>query len=159
LSKSKSCTDLVDNSESKVKESTSKTDDSTKSILKPKKPKLKKTVSNIDSSDIRIGKTKEKNDMSVFENDDQMPTVSQSKTQLANLSEEEIKQEVFDFIYNDSELYTKVLNYEPLDFEIFFQQIKSLGKFKITTKFLMHILDEKCVTFTMKSIRFRSRKK
>ena len=97
--------------------------------------------------------------MSIFENDDQIPLSSQSKTQMVDFSDDEIKQEVFNFIFNDSELYTNVLNYEPLDFENFYQQIKGLGKFKISTKFLMHILDEKCVTFTMKSIRFRSRKK
>ena len=170
LQKSKSCTDLSENSGKQVKETEGKNDEAAaaaKSILKPKKPtKLKKTISNIDKSSVKVAVECAKEvttDMSIFENDgdddDQIP-LSQLQTQKqTKLSEEEIKQEIFNFIKNNSELYAKVLNYEPLDFEDFFQKIKNMGKFKMTTKALMHVLDEQCVTFTLKSMRFRSRKK
>ena len=162
--RSKSCTDLIQESSNLSKKIVMEQEETTKSILKPKKTKLKKTLSNIDA--LAKDKTKETaitNDIAVFETDDQIP-LSQPQSQTNSLSQEEIKRVIFDFIRNNSELYDKVLNYEPLDFEGFFQQVKSLEKFKISTKTLMHILDEQCVTFTLKNMRskiskIKSRKK
>ncbi len=167
MRKSKSCTDLCDTSKNKKSEAAKEIDlieasSTTKSIIKPKKSKLKKTMSNLDTV---IEKLKPKvvtadNDLAQFENDDPI-TFSQ---QVSSLSEDEIKEKVYEYIKNNNDLYNKVLNYEPLDFESFFQEIKNLGQFKISTKLLMKILDEQCVTFTLKNIRskvskFRSRKK
>ena len=168
LRRTKSCTDIAAStaqSSIKFNEPLAPVEETGKSILKPKKTKLKKTVSNIEAS-TATSKTKAKNDgseLAIFETDE-MPLSQFSQVHQTQTSEEDIRQRIHDHIMQSETLYTKVLNYEPLDFENFYQEIKNLGQFRISTKLLMKILDEFCITFTLKSIRsriskFRSRKK
>lgn len=184
--RSKSCTDLRINADAMITVASVVTDtnneeqstSTTKSIFKPKaKTKLKKTVSNIECikepAKAKRQSVKNMNDFSLFEVDnDQVVTASQQITstqstqssKIPTLSEEELTIKIHDIIINDNELYNQILNYEPLDFESFTQKLKNLAQFKVNSKLIMKILDEYCVTFTLKNIRtrvskVRSRKK
>ena len=71
------------------------------------------------------------------------------------LDEEETKKLMLDIIKNNKNLYLSILCYETLDFENFsneLQQNAAISDKKINTKFVMKILDEMCVTFTLKNL-------
>ncbi|CAF0958041.1 unnamed protein product [Brachionus calyciflorus] len=76
------------------------------------------------------------------------------------LDEEETRQCVFNLIKSDDNLYLSVLNYEPLDYEQFFTNLQtSLAPRKCNNKILMKVLDEYCVTFTLKNLNTRGNSK
>ncbi len=80
-------------------------------------------------------------------------------TENLEIIDTDIKQIVFDFISNNQLIYLNVLNFEPLDFKVFSEQLANELKLlkKIEDKTLMRILDEYGITFTLKSL--NSRKK
>lgn len=76
-----------------------------------------------------------------------------SKRASKTLDESETKKTVLEFLKSDNELYMQVLNYEPIDLEKFMRDLQAnLNEKKLNNKFLMKVLDELCVTFTMKNI-------
>ncbi|RNA04068.1 Structure-specific endonuclease subunit SLX4, partial [Brachionus plicatilis] len=76
------------------------------------------------------------------------------------LNEDETRECVFNVIKSDNNLYLSVLNYEPLDYEYFFTTLQaSLAPRKCNNKILMKILDEFCVTFTLKNLNTRGASK
>jgi len=69
-----------------------------------------------------------------------------------NLDEAELRQYVCRFLRADQELYLSVLNYVPLDLDSFHARLQaSLAPRRANNKLLMKVLDEFCVTFTMKN--------
>ncbi len=76
---------------------------------------------------------------------------------LANLNEADLRSKIKDFLSKDTDMHSKILNYEPLEFDKIFAEVKQLG-FKISNKILMKILDEFCITFTLKNIKSRANK-
>jgi len=53
-------------------------------------------------------------------------------------------------------MYLDVLNYVPLDYENLYSQLQaSVAPRKVNNKILMKILDEYCITFTLKSLNTR----
>lgn len=69
-----------------------------------------------------------------------------------NLDEIELRDYVSSFIRNDEEIYLSVLNYVPLDIENIHSRLQALlAPRRANNKLLMKILDEFCVTFTMKN--------
>jgi hypothetical protein len=70
------------------------------------------------------------------------------------LSESETEELVVEFIDSNPEIYVNILNYEPLDLEKLLGDLHALvaqDEKKINTKFVMKILDDMCVTFTLKN--------
>lgn len=150
---------------------------------KNKKKILKKTVSDLGASSshsgfVKIGAKKNKNlemtldevmlDLVDEENDEDTseasePSASQKKSGnllkekvKKSLNEEETRECVFNVIKSDNNLYLRVLNYEPLDYEFFFTSLQtSLAPRKCNNKILMKVLDEFCVTFTLKNLNSR----
>ena len=62
-----------------------------------------------------------------------------------------LKEIVRNYIESNSTLHTRILCYEPIDFEDFHKQIKTDLNLKIASKELMHCLDDQCITFTLRS--------
>ncbi|CAF2491434.1 unnamed protein product [Rotaria sp. Silwood2] len=62
-----------------------------------------------------------------------------------------LKEIVCNYIQSNSMLHARILCYEPIDFEEFHKQIKTDLNLKITSKELMHCLDDQCITFTLRS--------
>ncbi len=78
------------------------------------------------------------------------------KRQRKTLDENELKQVVYEYIKNDPNLHLSVLNYDPLDFEQFMNNLQTqVAPKKVNSKSLMKILDNFCVTFTLKSLNTR----
>jgi hypothetical protein len=78
------------------------------------------------------------------------------------LEEPETIKLVEDYIKSEKNVYLKILNYEAVDFEKFLHDIQDLAaqnEKKINNKTVMKILDEFCVTFTLKNISNRNNSK
>ncbi|KAF6775000.1 hypothetical protein AHF37_05276 [Paragonimus kellicotti] len=84
-----------------------------------------------------------------FEVDD----VDEPRT-MEEAGQEELKAAILNYIRANEELYLNVLTYTPIDFDSLHQTLKSTG-LHIAARKLMDILDEQCVTFTLRN---RSRK-
>ena len=68
------------------------------------------------------------------------------------MDEPELRKCVYDFILNNETLYLNVLNYIPLDMELVHASLKeAILPRRASNKLLMKVLDEFCVTFTMKN--------
>lgn len=75
-----------------------------------------------------------------------------AKKVLKQLDECELRQFVHAFIVSDEATYLDVLNYIPLDIEAMNGRLKeALKPRRCNNKLLMKVLDEFCVTFTMKN--------
>ncbi len=69
-----------------------------------------------------------------------------------NLDEIELREYVCRYLRNDEHFYLNVLNYIPLDLDSFHSNLQqSLAPRRANSKLLMKVLDEFCVTFTMKN--------
>nr|QNH68109.1 structure-specific endonuclease subunit SLX4 [Brachionus koreanus] len=131
---------------------------------------------------VKIGGKKNKNlemtldevmlDLVDEENDDETSEASESSASQKksgnllkekvkkSLNEEETRKHVSSVIKSDNNLYLKILNYEPLDYEFFFTSLQtSLAPRKCNNKILMKVLDEFCVTFTLKNLNTRGASK
>jgi structure-specific endonuclease subunit SLX4 (BTB/POZ domain-containing protein 12) len=168
LIKSKSCSSLnalIDStSEASNKEPSIQ---QAKSIFKPtsKKGKLKKTLSQTtvrttttttataasESVPCSQGDAPQNDNLQQFEMNEADVLTTDC------LNESEIKLKIKEFLLKDEDLHTKILNYEPLEFDKIYTDVKQLG-FKISNKLLMRILDEFCITFTLKNIKSRVNK-
>lgn len=101
--------------------------------------------------------------LEIIENDesdasDASPSLKSSQLNKKNktLDMEETRQVASDLIKGDENLYLSILNYEPVDYENFLNRIQeTVVPRKINQKFLMHILDEYCITFTLKNLNTR----
>ena len=104
--------------------------------------------------------------LEIIENDDSetsetSPSIKSSQLLLVGkknktLDEEETRHAASLLIKSDENLYLSILNYEPVDYENFLNRMQvSVAPRKINQKFLMHILDEYCITFTLKSLNTR----
>ena len=80
-------------------------------------------------------------------------TSSQKAKKIAkNLDEAELREYVCNFIRSDEELHLNALNYIPLDFESVHARLQEcLAPRRANNKLLMKVLDEFCVTFTLKN--------
>jgi len=152
---------------------------------KPVKKLLKKTVSDVaacsssqtGSALVKIGaksskkKAAKSNDMTVVEqlneleaedseSDNSESTVcTQTKgtKRSKNLDEAELREAVHAFIRGDEATYLNVLNYVPLDIECIHAQLQAtLAPRRCNNKLLMKVLDEFCVTFTLKNVSTRT---
>lgn len=136
-------------------------------------------TSNSQSGFVKIGIKKNKNlemtldevmlDMVDEEDDDETSESSESSgTQVKKsgkllkekvkktFDENETRECVFNILKSDNNLYLSVLNYEPLDYELFFTTLQaSISPRKCNNKILMKILDEFCITFTLKNLNTR----
>lgn len=73
------------------------------------------------------------------------------------LDEDETRKYVYNLIREDANLYLSILNYEPVDYEKMFNEIQvNLAPRKVNNKSLMKVLDEYCITFTLKSLNTRT---
>ena len=127
------------------------------------KPVLKSDINNNNltiSSEKNIQITKRKQTL-----DQQAETLPTKLPKLPTNNTEDtidagLKQSVFSFIQNDQILHMNVLNYVPLDFKTFSEQLVNGSPVltKIEDKTLMKILDEYGVTFTLKSFNSRRRR-
>jgi len=69
---------------------------------------------------------------------------------------DETRKVVCDLIRSDENLHLSILNYEPVDYESFLNRIQEqVTPRKINQKFLMVILDDYCITFTLKNLNTR----
>ena len=147
-------------------------------VAKNKKKTLKKTVSDVGfqrkeeteepvRSLIKINSKKSRQEKSIDDeilalNSDESETeesasqATKSGRQKKSMEEEELRQFAYDFIMNDQRIYLDVLNYVPLDFECIHStmQAKAAPR-KVNNKMLMKVLDEYCITFTLKSLNTR----
>ena len=74
-----------------------------------------------------------------------------------NLDEAELREAVHAFIRGDEATYLNVLNYVPLDIECIHAQLQAtLAPRRCNNKLLMKVLDEFCVTFTLKNVSTRT---
>ena len=100
--------------------------------------------------------------LAMIENEDSDSSPSVKSSQFAQkkskiLDEEETHETVQDVIRNDENLYLSVLNYEPVDYEHFFNRLQTLvAPRKINKQYLMKALDEFCITFTLKNLNTRA---
>ncbi|CAH0746927.1 unnamed protein product [Bemisia tabaci] len=81
--------------------------------------------------------------------EESIDTMPESLTQTVKskfLKEGELEKPVLEFIRADKQLHTKVLMYEPLWLEKFFDNLKGHG-IKCKLSDLMDVLDKKCITF------------
>ena len=86
----------------------------------------------------------------------QMSTQQKASRKKKTIEEDELKEFIYDYIRNDENIYLDVLNYIPLDYEGLLNQLQvALAPRKVNNKVLMKILDEFCVTFTLKSLNTR----
>jgi hypothetical protein len=81
----------------------------------------------------------------------------QSRKVPKQLEESELRAFVHQFIGASEEIYLDVLNYIPLDIEALSARVKeALKPRRCNAKLLMKVLDEFCVTFTMKNLSTRT---
>jgi hypothetical protein len=86
----------------------------------------------------------------------QMSTQQKVSRKKKTIEEEELKLFIYDYIKSDEDIYLDVLNYVPLDYESLYGKLQvALAPLKVNNKTLMKILDEYCVTFTLKSLNTR----
>ncbi|KAA3679914.1 uncharacterized protein DEA37_0000764 [Paragonimus westermani] len=62
----------------------------------------------------------------------------------------DLKAAVLNYIRANGDLYLNVLTYTPIDFDSLHQTLKD-GGLHIAARKLMDILDEQCVTFTLRN--------
>jgi hypothetical protein len=62
-----------------------------------------------------------------------------------------LKDIVRNYIESNPTLHSRILCYEPIDFEEFHKQIKTDLNLKIASKELMRYFDDQCITFTLRS--------
>lgn len=139
--------------------------------------------SNFQSGFVKIGSKKNKNlemtldevmlDMVDEEDDDETSEASESSgTQVKKngkllkekakktFDENETRECVLNILKSDNNVYLSVLNYEPLDYELFFTTLQaSISPRKCNNKILMKVLDEFCITFTLKNLNTRGASK
>ncbi|XP_061169938.1 structure-specific endonuclease subunit SLX4-like [Saccostrea echinata] len=70
----------------------------------------------------------------------------------------ELKQRISQFVLDTPDIYTRILMYEPLEFDALKRELTEAG-IKCSMDKLLNYLDEKCITFTMKNRRKTSPKK
>jgi hypothetical protein len=86
----------------------------------------------------------------------QLSTQQKATKKKKTIEENELNDFFNEFIRNNENMYLNVLNYIPLDYENLYSQLQaSLAPRKINNKMLMKILDEYCITFTLKSLNTR----
>lgn len=123
--------------------------------VKPKKKTTQKELQEC-TLDEQMLEIIERNDDS--EASETSPSLKSSQINKTNktLDAEETRQITSDLIKSDENLYLSILNYEPVDYESFLKRVQeTVAPRKINQKFLMHILDEYCITFTLKSLNTR----
>lgn len=83
--------------------------------------------------------------------------LSKKKTkEKKTIEEDELREIVCDCVRSDQNFYLNILNFEPVDYESFLVRLQcQVAPKKINNKTLMKVLDEFCITFTLKNLNTR----